>query len=68
MIKCVVEVKNEKLLCEIVSKIIFFVEFFCCDVGVDECFVFVCVFGVFLFVFIRFVDLLDNKISVMGIW
>lgn len=67
MIKCVAEVKNEKLLREVASKIIPFVEFPCCDVGVDECSALARVLGASPFASIRLVDLSDNKISVMGI-
>lgn len=62
-----VEIKDEKILCEVVSKMIFIVEFFGCEIGVVECFVFVNVLGMLLFVFISSVDLLDNIISVMGV-
>ena len=66
MIKCVAEVKNEKLSREVASKIIPFVEFPCCDVGVDECSALARVLGASPFASIRLVDLSDNKISVMG--
>ena len=67
MIKCVAEVKNEKLSREVASKIIPFVEFPGCDVGVDECSALASVLGASPFASIRLVDLSDNKISVMGI-
>lgn len=66
MIKCVAEVKNDKLSREVASKIIPFVEFPCCDVGVDECSALARVLGTSPFASIRRVDLADNKISVMG--
>ena len=67
MIKCVAEVKNEKLSREVASKIIPFVEFPCCDVGVEECSAIARVLGASPFASIRLVDLSYNKISVMGI-
>ena len=66
MIKCVAEVKNAKLLREVASKIIPFVEFPCCDVGIDECSALARVLGASPVASIRLVDLSDNKISIMG--
>ena len=66
MIKCVAEVKDDKLLREVASKMIPIVEFPCCDVGVGECSALARVFGTSPFASIRRVDLSDNKISVMG--
>lgn len=66
MIKCVAEVKNEKLSRKVASKIIPSVGFPCCDVGVEECSALARVLGVSPFASIRLVDLSDNKISVMG--
>ena len=66
MIKCVAEVRNDKLARKVASKIIPFVEFPCCDVGVDECSALARVLGASPFASIRRVDLSDNKISVMG--
>lgn len=66
MLKCVAEVGNDKLSREAASKIIPFVEFPCCDVGVDECSAVARVLGASPFASIRRLDLSDNKISIMG--
>ena len=66
MIKCVAEVKNEKLSREVASKIIPFVEFPGCDIGNDECSALARVLGASPFASIRLIDLSDNKIAVMG--
>lgn len=66
MMKCVAEVKHSKLLREVATKMIPFVEFSCCDIGVAECSALAIVLGTSPFASIRRLDLSDNKIGVIG--
>ena len=66
MMKCVAEVKHGKLSREVATRIIPFVEFPSCDVGVAECSALAIVLGTSPFASIRSLDLSDNSIGVMG--
>ena len=67
MMKCVAEVKDDKLSREIASKFLPVIDFPCCEVGVAECSALVNVLGTSPFTSIRRIDLSDNKIGVMGV-
>ena len=67
MMRCVAEVKDDKLSREVASKFLPFVEFSSCEIGVTECSALANILGASPFASIKRIALADNKISVMGI-
>lgn len=67
MMKCVAEVKDDKLSREVASKFLPAIEFPCYEVGVAECSALANVLRTSPFASIRRIDLSDNKIGVMGV-
>lgn len=61
MMKCVAEVKNDKISREVASKFVPVVEFPCGEVRVAECSALANVLGTCPFASVRRIDLSDNK-------